>query len=133
MISGKGNKQRVVPVLPLVAEAPEDYVAAAPTLMIRYSWDLGATLPPEAGTGDDEALAPGVRPAGDGDAPCAAPQLRHPSPGRFAARTLGKRCRPSGYFEWPGPRPGRPPMPPNEDSRTGTLLSFLKVIIVPIA
>jgi len=60
--------------------------------------------------------------------------LRHgyPSPGRFAARTLGKRCRPSGYFEWPGPRPGRPPMPPNEDSRTGTLLSFLKVIIVPI-
>jgi len=30
MISGKGNKQRVVPVLPFVAEALDDDVAACP-------------------------------------------------------------------------------------------------------
>ena len=30
MITGKGNKQRVVPVLPVVAEAIDDYLAACP-------------------------------------------------------------------------------------------------------
>jgi len=56
--------------------------------MIRYSWDLGAALPPEAGTGDDEALAPGVRPTGDGDAPCAAPPISWPVRGAYLGKTL---------------------------------------------
>ena len=35
MVTGKGRKQRMIPVLPVVREALETYVAACPYALIR--------------------------------------------------------------------------------------------------
>ena len=83
MITGKGGKQRVVPVLPVVAEAIADYLAACPHRLEPgdplFVGVRGKRLQPKLVQQTMARLTRRARPAGIGDAACAPPQLRHPS------------------------------------------------------
>ena len=86
-VTGKGGKQRVVPILPILGEAVADYVRRSPWPLVpgkavvprRQGWAAVAGHGAESGG----ARAAGSRPAGDRHSACAAAQLRHPSAGRW--------------------------------------------------
>ena len=76
VVTGKGRKQRVVPVLPVVAEAVRDYLAASP---------FGAVSPQAQSRrrpAPDARPARPARPARQRHPPRPPPQLRHPFAGR---------------------------------------------------
>ena len=86
MVTGKGRKQRVVPLLPVIAEAIQDYLQACPH-------DLGPDKPLFRGQRGGALNAPSdpatlagpaaaVGSAGECHTPCPAPFLRHASAGR---------------------------------------------------
>ena len=82
-VTGKGRKQRVVPVLAIVAAALDDYLAACPFKHEPlFLGARGGPLHPRIVQDRLQRLRLLAGAAGDGHAPCAAPQLRHPSPGR---------------------------------------------------
>ena len=90
-VTGKGNKSRMVPVLPQVAKLIADYVALCP-LELEPDGPLfigargGTARPPHRATGDG-AAARRARTARQRDAACAAAFLRHAPAGarrRFA-------------------------------------------------
>ena len=87
MITGKGNKQRVVPVLPVVAEAIADYLAACPHDLgpgdPLFVGVRGKRLQPRLIQHTMAGLRGALGPAGVCDAARAPPQLRHaPARGR---------------------------------------------------
>ena len=85
-ITGKGRKQRLVPMLPAVREAIDDYLRAAPFSGERdgplFRGVRGARLASAAGAAAAAEAAAAAGAAGNRHAPRAAPQLRHPHPGR---------------------------------------------------
>ena len=85
-ITGKGNKQRLVPVLPAVRQAVADYLAACPYPLPPdgplFVGARGGPLSPRIVQRQMETAAPRARPARDRDAARAAPQLRDAPPGR---------------------------------------------------
>ena len=84
-VTGKRSKTRVVPVLPAVREAIEDYVAAMPisaerrcAVVRRRAW-RSAQPGPRAPIGGGGAATTGL--ARDTDAPCSSAQLCNPPAG----------------------------------------------------
>jgi hypothetical protein len=91
-VTGKGNKQRVVPLLPIVRDAVADYLAKTP-------WPVGRDDPVFRGAKGgplsqgmvQKAMARArhrTRPAAQRDAACAAPQLRDASAWRRGGPSL---------------------------------------------
>ena len=104
-VTGKGDKTRVVPVLPIVREAVERYIALCPI-------ELGSDDPLFVGVRGRPALAPHhparhragarrARAARHGDAACAPPLLRHAS----ARRRRGSARDPGAARVTPASRP----------------------------
>ncbi len=85
-IRGKGNKTRMVPVLPVVAEAIEDYIKALPIACEPegplFLGARGQAPFAAAGPARDAEAAPAARPAGNRHAARAAPFLRDAPAGR---------------------------------------------------
>ena len=84
-VTGKGNKTRMVPVLPQVTKSIADYVALCPLDLpddgpLFVGSARRAAVAAHRATGDG-ALARRARPARHGDAARAAPFLRHASAG----------------------------------------------------
>ena len=95
-VTGKGRKQRLVPVLPAVREAVADYLAVGALLHGDRDGPLflgvrGDRLHPRVVQRACRTAAPVAGAARDGHAPCAAPQFRHPSAGRPAAISAPSR------------------------------------------
>ncbi len=83
-VTGKGRKQRMVPLLPQVQKLVADYIALCPfdlpeagPLVRRRQGRSAVAAPHSAGDG---AAARRARAAGNGDAACAAAFFRHASP-----------------------------------------------------
>ena len=93
VVTGKGNKQRYVPVLPVVSEAVADYLAACPYPLPQRRAALcrraRRAAQPAAGAAPDADLARHARPARHRDPACVAPQLCD-APARAAAAICGR-------------------------------------------
>ena len=85
-VTGKGSKTRVVPVLPIAREAVEAYLKLCPMGLGSedplFVGAHGKQLSPSHHPAQDREGSRRARPAGDGDAACAPPLLRHASLGR---------------------------------------------------
>ena len=94
-VTGKGNKQRMVPLLPQVSQSIADYVSLCPYDLPAdgplFVGARGGPLSPRIVQLVMERLRGALEPAGLGDAACAAPFVRHASSGarRRPARDPG--------------------------------------------
>jgi integrase/recombinase XerC len=80
-ITGKGDKQRLVPLLPIVQQAVEAYLASDPRPAAAMTWSFwanGGGLGARAGAGGIGTVAPRPQPARLCDPTRPAPQLCHP-------------------------------------------------------
>ena len=104
-VTGKGNKARVVPVLPVARSAVQRYLDLCPKKLgpddplfigVRGKQTQSTDYPAATGEGARRA-----RPSRHGHAPCAAPFLRHPSAGGgcgFASDPgIARPCEPLDY------------------------------------
>ena len=113
-VTGKGNKTRVVPVLPIVREAVERYLSLCPLKLGSddplFIGARGKQLSPRIIQLRIAARPRRARPARHGDAACAAPFLRHPSARRrrgFARHPGAARpCQPVDHPRLYRGRPG---------------------------
>ncbi len=101
-VTGKGRKQRMVPVLPQIAKLIADYLTLCPYNLPQrpaVCWRQGrAAVGARCPTGDG-AAARRAWSAGDGDPARASAFLRHP-PSQPAAPTCGRSRSCSGMPRW---------------------------------
>ncbi len=115
-ITGKGNKVRLVPVLPMAREAVRRYLEVCPESSGAQRSAVRRRQGPPAECAQcsaaHRAVARRARAAGQRDPPCTAPQLRHSPPGRRRRSQVDSGvARPRLAVDNPGLHRDRPSPP----------------------